>query len=155
MYHVQLDLDIFVKFTVQIGVGLEKQWWSGNARHKGEVDNFNRKQEGIPLCNIVVLKLFCLTGYCKRFYRIPLFPIFLLFYLFCIYWVWQGQKCKLNCSKIYEINSESYCNCNFSLYSILRYKHFALPSTSKEHICCSLKSMISEWSSFKIKKLSI
>ena len=36
-----------------------------------------------------------LTGYCKRFYRIPLFPIFLLFYMLCIYWDWQGQKCKL------------------------------------------------------------
>ena len=22
---------------------------------------------GLPLCNIVVLKLYCLTGYCKRF----------------------------------------------------------------------------------------
>ena len=44
------------------------------------------------------------TRYCKRFYRIPHFPIFLLFHLFCIYWDWQGQKCKLECPKVYEIN---------------------------------------------------
>ena len=35
--HVQLDLDIFVKFTLQIGIALEKQWWSGNGSHYGEV----------------------------------------------------------------------------------------------------------------------
>ena len=41
------------------------------------------------LCNTTVLNL---TGYCKRFYRIPLFPIFLQFHLFCIYSGWQGHK---------------------------------------------------------------
>ena len=46
------------------------------------------------------------TGYCKKCYRIALFPIFLLFCLFCIYWDLQDQKCKLKCPKIYEINSE-------------------------------------------------
>ena len=45
-----------------------------------------------------------LTGDCKRFYRIPLFPIFLLFYLFCIYWDWQGQKCKLKCPMRLSLN---------------------------------------------------
>ena len=45
-----------------------------------------------------------ITGYCKRFYRIPLFPIFLLFHLFCIYWNWQGKKCKLEYANVYEIN---------------------------------------------------
>ena len=59
---------------------------------------------GLPLCNTAVLKLFCrLTGYCKRFYRIPLFPIFQLFYLFGIYCDWQGQECKLKCPKIYKL----------------------------------------------------
>ena len=57
-----------------------------------------------------------LTGYCKRFHRIYLFPIILLFSLFCIYyWEWQGQKCKLMCPKVYEINSELYWNCNCCL----------------------------------------
>ena len=152
--HVQLDLDVFVKFTVQIRIALEKQWWGGNASYKreGAILMGNR---GVSLCNTVVLKLYCLTGYCRKFYRIPLFPIFLLFYLFCICWDWQGQKCKLKCPKIYEINSELYCNCNFCLYSFLRYKHLALPTTSQEYICCSLKSIISEWSFFEIKKFSI
>ena len=80
----------------------------------------------VPLCNTVVLKLYCLTGYCKRFYGIPLFTVFMLFYLFCIYWDWQGQKCKLKCRKVYEINSELYCSYNFCLYSFLRYKHVYL-----------------------------
>ena len=34
LYYVQLDLDIFVKLTVQIGIALEKQWQGGNASHK-------------------------------------------------------------------------------------------------------------------------
>ena len=33
---VQLDLDIFVKLTVQIRIALEKQWPGGNASHKEE-----------------------------------------------------------------------------------------------------------------------
>ena len=90
---------------------MEWQWkplWGGG--------NFNGKGVGgVPLCNTVVLKLYCLTGYCKRVYRIPFFSIFLLFCLFCIYSVWQGQKDKLKCPKIYEINSELYYNCNFCL----------------------------------------
>ena len=61
-----------------------------------------------------------------------------------IYWDWQGQKCKLKCPKIYEINSELYCNCNFCLYSFLQYKHLAFLTTSQEYICCSLKSTIFE-----------
>ena len=85
-----------------------------------------RGEGGVPLCNTVVLKLYCLTGYCKRFYRIPLFTMFILFYLFCIYWDWQEQKCKLKWRKVYEINSELYCKCNFCLYSFLRYKHLYL-----------------------------
>ena len=130
-----------------LGWQCKPQWGGGS---------FNGEGGGMQLFNTVVLKLYCLTGYwCKRFYRIPIFPIFLLFYLFCIYWDWQGQKCKLKCPKVYEINSELYCNCNFCLYSFLRYKHLALPTTSQEYICCSLKSIISEWSFFEIKKFSI
>ena len=123
--HVQLDLDIFVKLTVQIRIALEKQWRGGNASHKGEVEILMGKGD-VPLCNTVILKLYCLPGYCKRFYRIPLFTIFMLFYLFCIYWDWQGQRCKLKCRKVYGINSELYCNCNFCLSSFLRYKHLCL-----------------------------
>ena len=67
---------------------------------QGGGDNFNG-EKGIPLCNTVLLNLYCLTGYCKRCYRITLFLIFLLFYLFCISWQNQGQKCKLKCPKIY------------------------------------------------------
>ena len=115
--------------------------------------NFNGEGWRVPL--YVVLKLYCLTRYCKRFYRIFLFSIFMLFYLLCIYWDWQGQNCKLKCPKIYENYSELYFSCNFCLYSFLWYKHLALPITSKEYICCSLKSMISEWSFFEIKKCSI
>ena len=47
-----------------------------------------------------------LTGYCKLFYRIPLFTILLLFYLFDIYWDWQIQNCNLKCPKVYEGNTE-------------------------------------------------
>ena len=36
MCDVQLDLDIFVKLTVQIRIALEKQWRGGNAAHKGK-----------------------------------------------------------------------------------------------------------------------
>ena len=82
--NVQLDLDIFVKLTVQIRIALEKQWRGGNASHKGEVEILMGKVDA-PLCNTIILKLYCLPGYCKRFYRIPLFTIFMLFYLFCIY----------------------------------------------------------------------
>ena len=53
---------------------------------------------------VILLSWNFVTGYRKRFYRIPPFPIFLLFHLFCIYWDWQGQKCKLECPKVYEIN---------------------------------------------------
>ena len=55
----------------------------------------------VPLCNTAVLKLKRLKDSTEY-----LFPIFLLFYLFCIYWDWQGQKCKLKAPKIYEISSE-------------------------------------------------
>ena len=90
-----------------------------------------------------------LTGYCKRFYRIHLFPIFLLFDLFCIYyWDWQDQKCKLKCLKVYEINSELYCNCNCCLNPFLWYKHH-YRKTSQE---CIIISIISEWSLSEIKK---
>ena len=41
----------------------------------------------------------------------------------CIGWDWQGQKCKLKCPKVYEINSELYCNCNLFLYPFLWYKY--------------------------------
>ena len=47
-----------------------------------------------------------LTGYCKRFYRIPVFTILLLFGLFCIFWDWQGQKFNLKRLKVYETYSE-------------------------------------------------
>ena len=94
-----------------------------------------------------------LTGYCKRFYRIHLFPIFLLFDLFCIYyWDWQGQKCKLTCSKDFEINSELYRNCNCCLNIFLWYKHH-YAKTSQKYICCNWKSIISEWSFSKSKKI--
>ena len=89
---------------------------------------FNMLTSPVLLCITVVLKLYCLTWYCKRFYRIPLFTIFILFYLFCIYWDWQEQKCKLKFRKVYEINFELYCNCNFCLYSFLRYKQLYLRS---------------------------
>ena len=52
---------------------------------------------------VILLYWNFVTGYCKRFYRIPPFPKFLLFHLFCIYWDWQGQKGKLECPKVYEI----------------------------------------------------
>ena len=78
--HIRIDLDIFVKLTVKIQIPLEKQWRSDNANHKGEGAILMRKGGGL-LCNTVVLKLYCLTGYCKIFFRIPLFPIFLVLYL--------------------------------------------------------------------------
>ena len=34
--HVQLDLDIFAKFTVEMGIALEKQWQGVNASHYRE-----------------------------------------------------------------------------------------------------------------------
>ena len=34
--HVQLDLDIFAKFTIEMGIASEKQWRGGNASHYGE-----------------------------------------------------------------------------------------------------------------------
>ena len=80
--------------------------WGDNASHKGGGGNFNGKGGSHYLILLYWNFIVCLTGYCKRFYRIPLFPIFLLSYLFCIYWVWQGQKCKLKCPKIYEVISE-------------------------------------------------
>ena len=93
-----------------------------------------------------------LTGYCKRFYRIHLFPIFLLFDLFFIYyWDWQGQKCKLTCSKDFENNSELYRNCNCCLNTFLWYKHH-YAKTSQKYICCNWKFIISEWSFSEIKK---
>ena len=109
----------------------------------GGGDNFNGEEGGgLPLCNNAALKLYLLlyislTGYCKRFYGIHLFSIFLMFCLFCIYyWDWQGQKCKLKCPKVYEINSKLYCNCNCCLNHFLRYKHHH-PKTSQEYICCN------------------
>ena len=66
--------------------------------------NFNG-EGGVGFSLYVILLCWnFVTGYCKRFYRIPPFPVFLLFHLLCIYWDWQGQKCKLECPKIYEIN---------------------------------------------------
>ena len=90
-------------------------WGGGNFNGKRVVGEGGVSSYCVILLYSVVLKLYCLTGYCKRFYRIPFFSIFLLFYLFCTYWDWQGQKCKLKCPKIYEINSELYYNCNFCL----------------------------------------
>ena len=73
-----------------------------------EVEGILMGKVGFPLCNTAVLKLYykpyCLTGYCKRFYRMPFFPIFLLFYLFCICLRLARPKCKLKCPKVYEIN---------------------------------------------------
>ena len=66
----------------------------------------------IPLCNTVVLKLNCLTGYYKRFYRI-LFSL----YFFCFTYfvsIGIGQKYKLVCPKVYEINAELSCKKIFS-----------------------------------------
>ena len=124
--HVQLDLDIFAKLTWQLRIALEKHWRSGNASHKGGGEILRGKGGSVPLCNTVILKRYCLTGYCKGFYRMPFFTMFMLFYLFCNYWDWQGQKCKLKYRKVYEINSELYCSYNFCLYSFLRYKHVYL-----------------------------
>ena len=98
-------------------------WWY---KPQGEGNNFNQKGKGLPLCNCVVLKLYCFSVYCKRFYRITFFPKFLLWYLFCIYWDWQRQKGNLKYTKVYEINSELYCYCNLCLYSFLQYKHLYL-----------------------------
>ena len=42
----QLDLDVFVKFTIQIGIALEKQWQGGNASHKEERAILMGKGEG-------------------------------------------------------------------------------------------------------------
>ena len=70
--------------------------WCGNASHKGKREGGAVFMEngGYLLCwNFIV----SLTEFCKRFYKIRLFPILLLFYLFCIYWHWQGQKCNLKC----------------------------------------------------------
>ena len=89
-----------------------------------------------------------------QFYRIYLFPIFLLFDLFYIYYRdWQGHKCKLKCLKVYEINSELYCNCNCHS-PFLWFKHH-YPKTSQEYICCNWKSIVSKWSFSEIKKCSI
>ena len=53
---------------------------------------------------VILLCWNIVTGYCKRFYRIPPLPKFLLFHLFCIYWDWQGQECKSECPEICDIN---------------------------------------------------
>ena len=74
-----------------------------------------------------------LTGYYKRFYRIPLFTILLLFYLFYIYWDWQSQKCDLKCPKVFEINTELCVYCNFCLYPSLQYEHL-YPHLTKIHL---------------------
>ena len=87
------------------------------------------------------------AGYCKRFYRMHFPPIFPLFYLFCICWDWQGQKCKLKCLKVFEINSEIYCNCNFYLYSFLWFKYF-YPPTSQEYIFVATESPDNTWIDF-------
>ena len=44
--HVQLDLDIFIKLAVKIGIPLEKKLRDGNARHKREVTILMEKGEG-------------------------------------------------------------------------------------------------------------
>ena len=88
-------------------------------------DNFNGERGRVH--SVIMLHwnfIVNLTGYCTRFYRIHLLHIFLLFDLFRIYcWDWQGQKCKLKCPKIYEINFELYCNCTCCLNPVLLYKH--------------------------------
>ena len=66
--------------------------------------SFNGEKGVVFSLYMILLCWNFVTRYCKRFYRIPPFPIFLLFHLFCIYWDWQGQKCKLECPKVYEIN---------------------------------------------------
>ena len=108
-------------------------WWY---KPQGEGDNFNEEGKGLPLCNCVVLKLYCFSVYCKRFYRITLFPIFLLWYLFCIYWDWQRQKGNLKYTKVYEITSElhcywnlcfsHFCNTNTFTYNLTRINLFQL-----------------------------
>ena len=82
------------------------------------------EEVGLPLCNTAVLKLYCLIRYCKRFYRVPLSLYFCCFNYFVSIQIGnKGEKCKLKCPKVHEINSELYCNCTFCLYSFLRYKH--------------------------------
>ena len=96
--------------------------WGDNASYKGQGVILMGKESSRYVRLLYWNFIVSLTGYCKRFYRIPLFLIFLLFYLFCIYWDWQGQKCKLKCPKVYKIYFELYCNFNFFLYPFLWYK---------------------------------
>ena len=52
------------------------QFIGGIVLHEGLIsDHAKGGGVGVPLCNTVVMKLYCLTGSYKRFYRIYLFPI--------------------------------------------------------------------------------
>ena len=68
--HVQLDLDIFEKLTVQIRIASEKQWQGGNASYKRE-GYFNGEEVRGWWGFHCVLKLYCLTilGPVKHFTR--------------------------------------------------------------------------------------
>ena len=90
------------------------------------------------------------TEYCKRFYRISPFPKLLLFHLFCIYWDWQGQKCKLEFSNVYEIN---YIVTVISACTHPCGIQTPLPTTSQEYVYWNWKSIISEWGFFFLKKI--
>ena len=58
--------------------------WGGNAIHKrGPL--FIGKGGSHYVMVLYLNFIACPTGYCKRFYRIPVFTILLLFDLFCIY----------------------------------------------------------------------
>ena len=46
--HIQLDLDVFVKLTVQIGIALEKQWRGCNVDHEEEEAILMRKGGRAP-----------------------------------------------------------------------------------------------------------
>ena len=99
-------------------------WQCKPQRGDGNFTGEEGEEVGLPLCNTAVLKLYCLIRCCKRFYRVPLFLYFCCFnYFVSIQIDNKGEKCKLKCPKVHEINSELYCNCTFCFYSFLRYKH--------------------------------
>ena len=84
------------------GGRFEVIWWMQSKPQEGGAILMGKEGEALTICILLCWNF--ATGYCKRFYRIPLFPKFLLFHLFCIYWDWQSQKCKLECPKVYDIN---------------------------------------------------
>ena len=107
--------------------------WDGKARQAKKGCLFYRGGRECSLCNTAVLWNFIviLTGYCKQFYRIPCFTILLLFCLLCVYWDWQGQKCKLTLS--------SWLCPNFCLHSSLWYKQ--LYKLSQKNTSIATQSM--------------